>query len=592
MSFFKSTSLFTAIIFSLNLFAQEDKKNFTQDVLSHLSGSLESNITWYNNDPKFPNSKAEINGEYLRSNSYLRLDYEFLNNFTAGLQIESYEPMALLRYYEGYEGTDLATYYVNYKNESLEITAGYFYEQFGSGLLLRAYEERQLGWNNALRGGRVIYTPNSYLSATALYGQMRNAFEISDSNFYGVNTNFDITNAFNIETINNLSLGLSYVGKQEDFSKNPDFISSSNTPNLINSYAVNLDADFGKFYTSMEYTIKGEDIGYKEPSLGTPLQPVEDKFYKGNALLVDLGYTKKGIGINTTFRRIENMSFFAESGFSNPDQNEFNMLSVNYIPALSKQQDFALGNIYVYQPQARLSISENAGQAGEIGSQIDAFYTIKKGTALGGKYGTKLTANFSYWALLDAKFNAQELTYDAEFLKFGKKLFKDFNIEMRKKWSKTWSSIFTFQNGTINKGVFTGESVALAKKDVDFTIAVAEVTYKFGKGKSIRLEAQHLWSESFLETIIGNPNGNWAGGTIEVNLNRNLSLYANDIYNYDNYVEDYQIHYYNFGGSYSKGATRIALNYGRQRGGLLCVGGVCRVVTENTGLSLNLTTAF
>ena len=586
MSFFRSIPLVAIIIASVNLVAQEDQKNFTQDVLSHLSGSLESNLQWYNNDPEF--LEVDYEDEYLRSNSYLRLDYEFLNNFTVGLQLESYEPMALLNYYKGYEGTDLATYYVNYKNESLNITAGYFYEQFGSGLLLRTYEERQLGWNNALRGGRVIYTPNSYLSATVLYGQMRNAFEISDTNLYGVNTNFDITNAFKIESLSNLSLGLSYVGKQEDFSKNPDFINSPNTPNLISSYAINLDADFGKFYTSMEYTIKGEDVAYQD--LGGFLKSVSDQFYKGNALLVDLGYTKKGIGINTTFRRIENMSFFAESDFSNPKQNQFNMLSVNYIPALTKQQDFALGNIYVYQPQARLSISEIAGQAGEIGSQIDAFYTIKKGTALGGKYGTKLTANFSYWALLDAKFSDQEQTYDAEFLKFGKKLFKDFNIEMRKKWSKTWNSIFTFQNGTTNKGVFTGEPVALAN-EVDFTIAVAEATYKFGKGKSIRLEAQHLWSESFL--VASNiANGNWAGGTIEVNLNRNLSLYVNDIYNYDNYVEDYQIHYYNFGGSYSKGATRIALNYGRQRGGLLCVGGVCRFVPENTGLSLNLTTAF
>ena len=586
MSFFRSIPLVAIIIASVNLVAQEDQKNFTQDVLSHLSGSLESNLQWYNNDPEF--LEVDYEDEYLRSNSYLRLDYEFLNNFTVGLQLESYEPMALLNYYKGYEGTDLATYYVNYKNESLDITAGYFYEQFGSGLLLRTYEERQLGWNNALRGGRVIYTPNSYLSATVLYGQMRNAFEISDTNLYGVNTNFDITNAFKIESLSNLSLGLSYVGKQEDFSKNPDFINSPNTPNLISSYAINLDADFGKFYTSMEYTIKGEDVAYQD--LGGFLKSVSDQFYKGNAFLVDLGYTKKGIGINTTFRRIENMSFFAESDFSNPKQNQFNMLSVNYIPALTKQQDFALGNIYVYQPQARLSISEIAGQAGEIGSQIDAFYTIKKGTALGGKYGTKLTANFSYWALLDAKFNDQEQTYDAEFLKFGKKLFKDFNIEMRKKWSKTWNSIFTFQNGTTNKGVFTGEPVALAN-EVDFTIAVAEATYKFGKGKSIRLEAQHLWSESFL--VASNiANGNWAGSTIEVNLNRNLSLYVNDIYNYDNYVEDYQIHYYNFGGSYSKGATRIALNYGRQRGGLLCVGGVCRFVPENTGLSLNLTTAF
>ena len=137
------------------------------------------------------------------------------------------------------------------------------------------------------------YTPNSYLSATALYGQMRNAFEISDTNFYGVNTNFDLTDAFKIESLNNLSLGLSYVGKQEDFSKNPDFINSSNTPNLISSYALNLDADFGKFYTSMEYTIKGEDVAYQD--LGGFLKPVTDQFYKGNAILVDLATPKRAL---------------------------------------------------------------------------------------------------------------------------------------------------------------------------------------------------------------------------------------------------------------------------------------------------------
>ena len=69
-------------------------------------------------------------------------------------------------------------------------------------------------------------------------------------------------------------------------------------------------------------------------------------------------------------------------------------------------------------------------------------------------------------------------------------------------------------------------------------------------------------------------------------------MYVTDIYNYGNDEEDMQIHYYNVGGSFTKGATRIALNYGRQRGGLVCVGGVCRFVPENTGLTLNLNTTF
>ena len=53
-----------------------------------------------------------------------------------------------------------------------------------------------------------------------------------------------------------------------------------------------------------------------------------------------------------------------------------------------------------------------------------------------------------------------------------------------------------------------------------------------------------------------------------------------------------QIHYYSVGTSFTKGATRIAASYGRQRGGLMCVGGVCRMVPEAAGITLNITTNF
>ncbi|WP_343066445.1 DUF6029 family protein [Mesonia hippocampi] len=52
------------------------------------------------------------------------------------------------------------------------------------------------------------------------------------------------------------------------------------------------------------------------------------------------------------------------------------------------------------------------------------------------------------------------------------------------------------------------------------------------------------------------------------------------------------MHYYNAGISYTKKSTRIAVQYGRQRGGLLCVGGICRMVSEAAGLTVNITTSF
>jgi len=46
------------------------------------------------------------------------------------------------------------------------------------------------------------------------------------------------------------------------------------------------------------------------------------------------------------------------------------------------------------------------------------------------------------------------------------------------------------------------------------------------------------------------------------------------------------------GGSYIKGANRYAINYGRQRGGLVCTGGICRYVPESTGFSFSVTTSL
>ena len=50
--------------------------------------------------------------------------------------------------------------------------------------------------------------------------------------------------------------------------------------------------------------------------------------------------------------------------------------------------------------------------------------------------------------------------------------------------------------------------------------------------------------------------------------------------------------FFNLGASYTKGATSIGLNYGRQRADLLYVGGVCRFVAEGKGLTATLTMTF
>ena len=350
-----------------------EQKTISQ-FLNNLSGSFESNAQWYVNDKTLGDFNEN---EHLRANSYLRLDYGFLDNFSLGVQVESYEPIHLINFYPEYNETNIATYYANFKNDKLDITAGYFYEQFGSGLLLRAYEERQLGINNALRGGRIKYNPTEFLNFTALYGQNRIAFEVSDGHVFGFDSNLDLTNAFNLNNLSSFNFGISYVGKSEDFTPEFEGFDTTNFPEIVNSFSARFDIDFGKFYLNAEYSIKGEDIAYTPPSIGLP-EIIEGEYFKGNSLLFTAGFTKKGIGFSGTFRRMENMTFYSEREFAIPGGNQFIMSSINYWPALTKQQDYSLANIYIYQPQPFLFLQDFAGQAGEIGGQIELYYNFKK----------------------------------------------------------------------------------------------------------------------------------------------------------------------------------------------------------------------
>ncbi|CAM1353437.1 DUF6029 family protein [Tenacibaculum halocynthiae] len=525
----------------------------------YLSIGFESNSQYYMDDSKTGDFVAP---NRFRSNNYLTVEYGY-KNFYAGLQVESYSPMALLNYYPGFEKTNLGLYYAGYKSEKINLTVGHFYEQFGSGLIFRTWENRQLGINNALRGARVKYFPTDYIDVTAVFGQQRAGFKYSDGTVFGFDSNIDLSQLLSFEN-SNLVFGVSYLGRNQ---KNEILTPKFNS--LTNSFSGRVDFSSGNFYSNAEYVTKGEDAIYVFGNVRNAK--------KGNSFLLNLGYAKKGLGIDVTLRRMENANFYSER---DAVKENFNQNIINYIPGLTKQHDYLLTNIYVYQAQPQISfIDPTLVKLGEIGGQMDLYYKIKKKTLLGGKYGTKIAVNASYWAGLKGDVDFNNFDYDTSLLGFGEKYFSEVSLEVRKKWSKKWSSIFYYVNQYYNKR-FIEEQAGEVRAD----ILVGESTFKIGNGKSIRFEAQHLWTKD--------DRKNWTGGTVEFNTSSNLAFYVSDIYNYGSTDVSKKIHYYNLGGSYTYKSHRFALNYGRQRGGLVCVGGVCRNVPESTGVTVNISMSF
>ena len=210
---------------------------FSQDN-GYFFGGLESNSQWLLDDEDFGFIAPE---DQFRSNNYLQLNYN-LGKFTAGLQYEAYLPTVLLGYSPTWENQNgIGTYYLNYKNETLDITGGYFYEQFGSGLILRTWEDRQLGINNALKGLRVKFTPTADLAITGVYGQIRNGFDVSEGVIQGLDANLDLSSLMKVDAID-LKLGASYVGRYQSNGANDSI------PANINAYGGRLDFVANNFY--------------------------------------------------------------------------------------------------------------------------------------------------------------------------------------------------------------------------------------------------------------------------------------------------------------------------------------------------------
>ncbi len=76
----------------------------------------------------------------------------------AGARLE-YLDHPLPGFDKDFKGWGVPFYYIKGKLKNAELTLGNFYEQFGSGFILRTYEERSLGIDNSLLGGRVMVRP-------------------------------------------------------------------------------------------------------------------------------------------------------------------------------------------------------------------------------------------------------------------------------------------------------------------------------------------------------------------------------------------------------------------------------------------------
>ena len=544
-----SAKLITPIIFiilSFPAFAQDEDPG-------SIRGNFQTIIQYYNTDTVIG---APVVPEKILMNSFANIIFT-RGNFAAGLRYESYLN-ALQGFDPGYRGNGIPFRYASYSIEGLDVTVGNFYEQFGTGLILRAYEERGLGYDNAFDGIRVKYSPHAGIYLKGLVGKQRIFFDHGPGIVRGIDGEIilnELSEHFS-EMKTRITAGASFVSK---FQKDQDPI--YNLPENVGSWGGRLNISRGKISILSEYVYKIND-----PSA------VNQYLYRhGEAVFISGSYSQKGLGIVLAAKRIDNMNFRSDRNAT------ANNLNINFLPALTKQHVYNLAaTLYPYATQFN----------GEMGFQGDLIYTFKKESLFGGKYGTTLNINYSAVNNIHTvplnDLNERRIGYQSDFFKFGDEVFfRDFNVEINKKLSKRVKMNLMYVNFVYNMEVVQGLG---GKGTVYADVAIADVSFKINDKNTLRTELQSLTTKQDL--------GNWATGIIEYTYSPNWFIAIMDQYNYGNYKPDQRIHYITGSVGFTKKANRFMVTYGRQRAGIFCIGGVCRNVPASNGLTLTISSSF
>ncbi len=534
---------FLSLAFVANAEATERKESDK----GRLTGSFETNSIYYVQDNK---TAAVVPDDNFGSNNYLKLDY-YRGKFSAGLQLEGYLPV-LQGYPTNLAKAALTNYYAMWTDESFSVTAGTFFEQFGSGLLFRSYEDRTLGMNNALMGARVTYNYKDIVGVKAIWGMPRLGMEFTDTQVRGGDVSFVISNLVGWkQTV--LAIEGSVLNRYESISAD---LKEEGARPYTTGFSGRLNFEHKGFIFKGEYIDAGERH-YANSAYDGVNDPRIDLIKNGNAQLVELGYSGHGLGVNISARRLEYMDMpivYRNTSTAN---------TLNYIPALTAQYSYLLTNINPYIVQPSTFMGSHIAP-GEIGGQVDIYYNVARRTKLGGKRGMKLGLNYStYWSL------AADCTAKAD-----SPLWQSVNFTLEKQFTRKFklNFLYSFQEYNDSHGVnnITWKS----------NIFVADMLYKWTPTISTRLELQYLLSRD--------DEKDWMAALAEVNFAPCWSIFASDMYNHGLT----KVHYYNAGVSYTKSRTRIQLSYGRNRAGVVCSGGVCRNIPAYTGANLMITTSF
>lgn len=520
-----------------------------------LTGSIQS-------DMLIPTGEqADGSNEDFRTNTYadVSLSSKMLD---FGVRLEYLEhPLPGFETDKGFKGWGVANAYGKFHIKDFELTVGNYYEQFGSGFILRTYEERSLGIDNSLLGGRVVVRPFKGVQLKALAGVQRHYWSYNDALISGADVELSLNQWFKglAEKDANLTIGASWVNKHgdDDAQISADATHILKMPKNVNSFDVRAGFNKGGFNILAEYAQKEADPSFKNNYI----------YRKGYVGMLSTSYSKKGMSILLQAKRSDNFSSVSDRTESGAGS------AINHLPAFTEDHTYALAALYPY----------NTNKNGEWAYQAQFGYNFKRRTALGGKYGMNVKVNFSHVHAIDMTYKSSTALpdlapgswgtdgYSSSFWKWGDKTFyQDLNVQVERRIAKGFKLNLMYMNQFYNKTVIEGEGGMIHSN-----IFVADGLFTINPKTKLRVEAQYLTT--------GEDEGDWIYGLAELSLAPHWMITASDMYNAGETKE----HYWQTYLTYNIKSHRVQLGWGRTRAGYNCSGGVCRYIPQTKGFTVS-----
>lgn len=536
--------------------------SYGQDQM-RVSGSLQAQGNFFIRDTSIGAANTpQYDHQLYGADTWLQINAAY-KGFDMGVRFDMFNNSNLLDPQGSYTAQGIGRWYVSKKVNKLGISGGYLYDQIGSGIIFRAFEQRPLLIDNALFGVRLTYDINEDWIVKVFSGKQKRQFENYGTIIKGLSIDGFIGSKKEGKNWT-LSPGFGVVAKTLDDDMMRTIVGTINSYSVkdsiapkYNTYALSLynTLSAGKFNWYVEGALKTAEQFFDPRAIRTINDSTTSLgklvFERGTVFYTSLSYADKGLGITLEAKRTENFSFR-----TNPFVT-LNQGAINFLPPMTRFNTYRLTTRYQAATQ---ELGENALQA-----DIQYAFNRKFQIGLNGSYITDLN---------------DELLYN--------EIYTSFTYKKKRKWQLTGG----IQYQEYNQAIYEEKP---GKDNVVTIVPYADFLYKISRKKAIRFEAQYMNAEE--------DYGSWLFGLVEFTVAPHWTFTVSDMYNidpnpkkeeipFDSNGEKRKIHYPRVDVFYTYHSNRFSLSYVKQVEGIVCTGGICRLEPAFSGVKLSVNSTF